>query len=66
MTWLVRSWAPGSEPRDFLHESTFEEHHDALDAFNLRADIIRLHGGACELVAPSGDVAASIMAGGEQ
>lgn len=67
MTWTLRSWVPGTEPRQFVDVEEYQDWGLATDHFSLRAYHLRLSGGACELITPTGDVAASVMcAGGAQ
>lgn len=59
--WLVRNWIPGSNPREFFEVDDLEDETKARQEYDERAETIRQVGGACELIAPDGRVARSIM-----
>lgn len=64
MKWSIRSWTPGTSPRDIHDVVELASAEQALAAFEARAVAIKRTGGACEVLTPAGDVAGACMAAG--
>ncbi len=61
MTWKVQSFVPGSHPREVHSIEEYADELEAMEAYHDRSNLIRVQGGAAELLNPAGERMASTM-----